>query len=317
MVRWERLARNLPALALLLAIIVATACAPAAGPAATPTAAATPSQPAPTAAGAAPTAAASGSAPTTAPALATTPVADLQSAGKTEKSTGNLALVVRKDVWDSGAIRGPQDLLGRTIYVQAGVGSGPHLVASRWLMRNGIDPRRLDWSPMNYPEVYAAMQNQGIEVGFSTEPLVTTGIERGVHQILATQEEMYPTTSRLYAVFSTGIDRVGPQVGERFMVAYLRAARAYINAFEYGVDEDAIIDILTQETPLKDAATYRKIKYSWVDPNGVVSRATLESDAQLFEDLGLINGSVDLSGVFNDKYRDFAVQYLGEYRPPR
>jgi NitT/TauT family transport system substrate-binding protein len=244
-------------------------------------------------------------------------VADLQSAGKTEKSTGNLALVARKDVWDSGAIRGPRDLFGRTIYTQAGVGSGPHLVASRWLIRAGIDPRDLDWSPMNYPEVFAAMQNQGIEVGFSTEPLVTAGLERGVHQILATQEEMYPTTSRLYLLFSSGIERLGPQVGERFLVAYLRGARDYLNAFEYGIDEDAIIEMLTKETPVKDAATYRQIKYSWVDPNGVVSRATLEADAQLFLDLGLLASPVDLSTVFADKYREFAVRYLGEYRPPR
>jgi NitT/TauT family transport system substrate-binding protein len=128
---------------------------------------------------------------------------------------------------------------------------------------------------------------------------------------------MHPTTARLYTVYSSSIDRLGPQVGERFMVAYLRAARDYINAFEYGVDEEAIIDMLTKETPVKDAATYRQIQYSWVDPNGVVSRATLEADAQLFLDLGLLATPVDLSTVFADKYRDFAVRYLGEYRPPR
>ena len=89
------------------------------------------------------------------------------------------------------------------------MGSGPHLVAARWLLRAGIDPRDLDWSPMNYPEVYAAMQNQGIEVGFSTEPLVTAGIERGIHHILATQEEMYSTTSRLYLLYSSSIERLG------------------------------------------------------------------------------------------------------------
>jgi len=244
-------------------------------------------------------------------------VADLQSAGKTEKSTGNLALVVRKDVWDAGTYRGPRDLAGREVYTQAGVGSGPHLVAARWLQRNDVDPRSVEWPPMVYPDVYAAMQNRGVEIGFSTEPLVTAGITRGVHAVLATQEEMYPTTSRLFAVLGTSVDRLGPQVGERFMVAYLRAARDYINAFEYVVDEDAIVDVLTKETPVKDAAFYRDIKYSWVDPNGVVSRATLEADAEFFRELDLLKEPVDLSQAFDEKYRQFAVQYLGEYRPPR
>jgi hypothetical protein len=26
---------------------------------------------------------------------------------------------------------------------------------------------------------------------------------------------------------------------------------------------------------------------------------------------------IDLSGVVDDRYRQFAIQYLGEYRPPR
>jgi NitT/TauT family transport system substrate-binding protein len=243
-------------------------------------------------------------------------VADLQSAGKTEKSSGNLVLAVRKAVWDAGTIRTARDLVGRSVYTIAGEGSGPHVVLARWLQRQGIDPRSVDISPMNYPEVFAAMQNGAVDVGFSTEPLVTAGLTRGVHEVLATQEEMHPTTARLYALYSSGIDRLGPQVGERVMVAYLRAARDYINAFEYGVDLDTIVDVLVAETPLKDRDTYKQIKYAWVDPNGVVQRETLEADAELFCQLDVMKEPLDLGGAFEPKYREFAVRYLGEYRPP-
>jgi len=202
------------------------------------------------------------------------------------------------------------------VYTIAGEGSGPHVVAAHWLERQGIDPRRVEFPAMNYPEVFAAMQNGAVDVGFSTEPLVTLGLTRGVHEILATQEEMYPTTARLYALYYKGIDQMGPQVGERFMVAYLRAARDYINAFEYGVDLDAIVDILVAETPLKDHDTYKQIKYAWVDPNGLVQRETLEADAELLRRLDVMKEPLDLSGAFEPKYREFAVRYLGEYRPP-
>ncbi|HEY7067354.1 MAG TPA: ABC transporter substrate-binding protein, partial [Chloroflexota bacterium] len=243
-------------------------------------------------------------------------VADLQSAGKTEKSTGNLALVVRKAVWDAGTIRTAHDLIGKQVYTIAGEGSGPHVVLARWLQRQNIDPRSVEIMPMNYPEVFAAMQNGAVDVGFSTEPLVTDGLSRGVHEVLATQEEMHPTTARLYALYSTSIERLGPQVGERFMVAYLRAARDYINAFEYGVDLDAVVDTLVAETPLKDHEKYKQIKYAWVDPNGLVQRETLEADAELFRQLDVMKEPLDLSGAFEPKYREFAVRYLGEYRPP-
>jgi NitT/TauT family transport system substrate-binding protein len=244
-------------------------------------------------------------------------VADLESAGRTERSTGNLALVVRKDLWDRGAIRGAHDLVGRTVYVQAGAGSGGYVVAARWLRRLGIPPHSIDWSPMLYPDVYAALQNGGIEVGFTTEPLVSAGVARSVHHILATQEEMHPTAARLFVTYWAGIDQLGPLVGERFMVAYLRGVRDYINAFEYGVDLDAIVDILMRETPLKDRELCRQIKYAWVDPNGQANREAIQADVELLAELGHFQTPVDLSAAFEDKYRAFAVRYLGPYQPPR
>jgi NitT/TauT family transport system substrate-binding protein len=244
-------------------------------------------------------------------------VADVQSAGRTERSIGSTGLVVRKDLWDDGTIRQPSDLVGRTIYVIVGPGSGSHGQLARWLRRNGIDPQSVDLVGMPFPDQLLAMQNRAIEVSIQTEPLLSAGIARGVHQLMATQEEMHPTTQILFVMFWTGIEQMGPMVGERFMVAYLRAARDYLNAFEYGVDQDAIIDIMTRNTVIQDPAVYRQAKYSYIDPNGVVNRATLESDTEVYRELGIYANPIDLSQAFNDRYRQFAVQYLGEYRPPQ
>jgi NitT/TauT family transport system substrate-binding protein len=244
-------------------------------------------------------------------------VADLQSGGKTPKSTGNVGIVARKDLWDAGVIREPKDLAGRSVYLQGGEGGAPWNEAVRWLMRHNVDPRSVEWPTMTFPDVLAAMTNQAIEVGFQAEPLLSAGTARGVHQLLVTQEEMYPEIQALYLAYWTGIERQGPQVGERFMVAYLRGVRDYLNAFEHGVDQDAVIQIMIENTPIKDPAIYRQIKYTWIDPNGVLNRASLESDIQLLRDFGIAQTPIDLSGMFEDRYRQFAVRYLGEYQAPR
>jgi len=243
-------------------------------------------------------------------------VADLQAAGQTERSRRSVGVVVRKDLWDAGTIREPRDLVGRTVYVITGMGSAPHVHVARWLKTNGVDPRAVEIAGLPFPEVYAAMQNRGIEVGYQTEPLLSAGERAGVHVLLAGLEDMDPAAQELYVMYWTGIDRLGPQVGERFMVALLRAARAYLNAFEYGVEQDAIIGVLVNATPIKDPAVFRTIHYPWVDPNGRVTRASIEADAALFQELGVV-GPVDLSQAFEDRYRRFAVEYLGEYRPPQ
>jgi NitT/TauT family transport system substrate-binding protein len=243
-------------------------------------------------------------------------VADLLSAGRTEKSMGGTGLVVRQDLWDQGVIRDAEDLVGRSIYLTVPA-SGQYIQTSRWLLRHNIDPRTIEWSQMGYPEILAAMQNGAIELGLQTEPLLSAGVVRGVHHLMVSQEEMDPNTEPVYVLFWTGIDRLGPQVGERFLVAMLRAVRDYVNAFEYGIDLDGVIAILTRETFIRDPAVYRQIKYGWVDPDGVTSPASLQADADLFHELGMTSTPIDLSAAFDDRYRRFAVQYLGEYRPPR
>jgi len=243
-------------------------------------------------------------------------VTDLQSAGQTEKSRGASGLVVRKDLWDNGTIRGAQDLVGRTLYTQAGPGSGQHAQAAHWLRRHGIDPSDMDWTQLQFPDLYAAMQNQGAEVGFQSEPFVTAGLTRGIHHLLVSAEEMEPNVQSTYVMYWTGIDGLGPQVGERFMVAWLRAVRDFLNAMEYGIDQDAVIAILTRETGIKDPEVHRQSKYPWRHPNGGVDADALQADADLFAELGLM-GQVDVRPRIDDRYHQFAARYLGEYQPPR
>jgi NitT/TauT family transport system substrate-binding protein len=243
-------------------------------------------------------------------------VTDLRSAGQTEKSRGSGALVVRKDLWDNGTIREAHDLIGRTLYTQAGVGSGQQAWAGHWLMRHGVDPAAMDWPQLQFPDLFAAMQNQGAEVGFQSEPFITAGLTRGVHRVLATTDEMEPGLQQAYVMYWTGIDGLEPQAGERFMVAWLRAGRDFINAMEYGTDQEAVIDVLTRETGIKDPEVHRQSKYPWHNPNGEINREALQTDADFFTQLGLMPPT-DISPAFDDRYRQFAVSYLGEYQPPQ
>jgi hypothetical protein len=154
-------------------------------------------------------------------------------------------------------------------------------------------------------------------VAVQGEPLLTAGEKAGAYVRMAGVREMHPTAHISYVMYHTSIDRLGPQVGERFMVALVRGMRDYVNAFEYGVDQQAVIDILVRETFLKDAEVYRQTGYAWVNPNATVSLESLQGDADLFYELGVASAPIDLSGVVDDRYRQFAVQYLGEYQPPR
>lgn len=244
-------------------------------------------------------------------------VAGMARSGVSEKSSGNNALVVRGDLWDSGAVRAPADLVGRTVYLIAGAGSSAHGYVVHWLRAAGVDPASVEYDRMGYADQLVAMSNRAIELGVQAQPVLGAGVERGLTRVLATQEEMSPTGQTLFMMYWGGIDRLGPRVGERIMVAYLRGVRDYMNAFEYGVDQEAIIDVLVQDTTIKDPALFRRMSWSYTDPNGLNGRASIEEDARLFHELGLLREPVDLSQAFDDRYRAAAVGLVGEYQPPR
>jgi NitT/TauT family transport system substrate-binding protein len=245
-------------------------------------------------------------------------VADYQSAGQTERSSGSIALVARKDLWDAGTIRTAGDVVGRTIHAPSGArGAGPWLDVAFWLHRHGLDPNGVELSTLPFPDQLVAMQNRGIEVGYQTEPLLSAGLARGAHEVLAPIEEMHPNAQILSLMYWAGIDRLGPMVGERFMVAYLRGARDYLNAFEYGIEQEAVIDILVKHTTLKDPAVHRQSRHHWINPNGMLNRATLEGDVAFLVQQGVLPAPVNLASAFADRYRQYAVRHLGEYQPPR
>ena len=80
-------------------------------------------------------------------------VGDLSSMGRTDRSRGGGGLVVRTDLWDSGAIREPRDLVGRQVALVAGTGErGPraHLALAAQPRSRSVE-RRLDHDELPGP----------------------------------------------------------------------------------------------------------------------------------------------------------------------
>src|SRR3546814_13524554 len=79
------------------------------------------------------------------------------------------ALVVRKDLYDSGEIKSAADLKGRTIAITAR-GQFTHLLAGKALESGGhtVDDARL--VTMSYPDMVAAFDGGSIDAAAFVEP---------------------------------------------------------------------------------------------------------------------------------------------------
>src|SRR5438067_809320 len=103
---------------------------------------------------------------------------------------GSLALthlVIRKDLWDSGAIRSTRDLKG-TRFALNGRGVIIEYTMAKILERGGLTPDDVEIPILPWPDQIPALGNRAIDVGLVGDPLGALAVSRGVGVILEERE---------------------------------------------------------------------------------------------------------------------------------
>jgi ABC-type nitrate/sulfonate/bicarbonate transport system substrate-binding protein len=218
--------------------------------------------------------------------------------------------VVRKDLYDSGAIRELSDLRGKRISPIAR-GSTVDSQVHRALALAGIAPDEVDLQYVTFPDVPAAFANRVLDAAVLVEPLITAAVEQGIAVRWKGMGDIFGPMHATFVTYSPTMITQRQEVGRRYMVAFLRGVRDYNDAFNDGKDLDEIISILTQHTNIKDPAVFKKIVVPLVDPNGQMIVETVKDLQQWFVDNGFVPTPVNVEEYFDTSYIDYAVSVLG------
>jgi NitT/TauT family transport system substrate-binding protein len=98
----------------------------------------------------------------------------------------------------------------------------------------------------------------------------------------------------------------------RFLMAYLRGARDYHDAFVTGKDRDAAIAILTRTLPVRDPDIWKVAMPQQIDLNGRVNVADIKRQAAAYKELGDITGPVpDIDKYVDHRFSEEAVKVVG------
>ncbi len=236
--------------------------------------------------------------------------------GSMRPGHGWVALVVRPDLVESGRYQSPADLRGLRVAVTPPVGATANAVAvARLLDQQGIAPSEVDFVPLPFPEMNPALANGSIDVAFQSEPLLALGIRQGIAVREVGSDEIYP--NQQIGVVSYGADFVQdqPDIARRFMVAYLRGARDFVDAFAKGRDRAEVVQSLIRHTPVKDASVYDEMVATGFNPDGYINVDSVASDQEWFLAQGKIAERVDLATAIDNQYVDYALGRLGRYQP--
>ncbi|HLH25216.1 MAG TPA: ABC transporter substrate-binding protein [Chloroflexota bacterium] len=242
------------------------------------------------------------------------PVKLVADKGLNSRGHGFNALVVRKDLIDSGRVQTLADLRGLKV-ASPSANSPMELQIESGLRAFGLDLSALDVVNMPFPDMITALANGSVDAAALIEPFVTTAVSRSVGVRFKGADELYPDQQIAGILYAPSFYQHQPEAARRWMVAYLRGVRDVVAAFDHGRDKAAIVQILSERTTVKDPALYDRMVPPGLDPDGYLNLASIAADQDWYERHGLVAERQPLADFVDYQYLDYAHQRLGRVGP--
>ena len=236
-------------------------------------------------------------------------VADYAHVGTTRDQTA--AIVVRADLYDSGALRKPADLKGRVIAAGPVRAQLPELVYRKIFAMGGLSSADVNYRYLGFPDSLAALATKNIDVAFLIEPLVTQADRRNIARVFMPLSDVIPNAELSVLQYSKEF-AADTDAATRFMVAYLQGVRDFYDATWRHKDEDATISLLIEHLSLKDRSLWGVMRRN-ADLNGRINVASIKDQAAFYKEQGTITGAVPDIGKFIDmRFAEAAVKIIGK-----
>lgn len=242
------------------------------------------------------------------------PIKVVADKGRISPGNGYMAMVVRRDLADSGTLRTPTDLRGRRIAVNlANLGSIGDVLMEKLLAQGGVGLGEVELIDLSYPDMNTAFGSRSIDVAMHLEPLITAAVGRGLAARWLSLDALSPDHQISTLLYSPPF--ASTDTARRFMVAYVRGLRDYNDAFRFGRDRAAVVELLTRYTTVKDPATFDQMAMAGLHPDGRVNQASVAGDLDFYVRNGYVQQRLDVADLIDDRFVDYAVERLGPYRP--
>jgi NitT/TauT family transport system substrate-binding protein len=226
-----------------------------------------------------------------------------------DASAGGVAF--RKDLYDSGALRGPADLRGRKIGLSAS-GSAADIALDRYLHEGGLDIGEMDLTYMGFPDLIPAFANKAIDAAYWQEPFTTIALDRGLIVRGPIGYDVYPNQQIAVVLFRDKLldDR---DLAVRYLRAYVRGVRDYVKAMQ---DRDPtmfnqVVPLLIEHTTVKERALYEKAIPSGLKPDPIPNVQSIVDDQEWYLSHGYQQERINIQELIDLSLVQEAIRQLG------
>ena len=241
-------------------------------------------------------------------------VADKASASSVEYSP--LMLLVRQALIDNGSVKTVADLKGRK-FGNISPGGGGESLVNELMKQAGLGFADVESVYLPPPQLAVAFENGAIDATLMTEPFSTILLKKRVAKLWAPCGEVYPGMQVAAIYYGKSFLENRP-VGQRFMNAYVRASRIYVDSLGGGKFKgelgQRIVEILAKYTAQKDIQLILDATPHGLNPDGAVLMPAIRKDYAFFKSRGLIEVDMAPEAVIDNSFVEASLKQLGPYK---
>jgi NitT/TauT family transport system substrate-binding protein len=228
------------------------------------------------------------------------------------------SIVVRSALIEGGKFKSFADLKGLKFAIPAPASVGEQSILNEALRLGGLGWNDCERAFLGINEQVAAFRNGGLDASITSEPLISIMAKQGLTQRFATVGSFYPNQQAAVVCYGAQFATKRPDVGQRFMKAYLQGVRDYNDALANGriagPNADEVVDCIARYSVTKDRDLIKSVIPAALHPDGELNVDGLSRDLAFVKSLGLVKGNLSVADVVDMSFAKAAVAELGPYR---
>jgi NitT/TauT family transport system substrate-binding protein len=223
-------------------------------------------------------------------------------------------LMVRDDL--AAAITAPKDLKGRAIGL-TGIGSILDYEVAMVLAAGGLQWSDVEIKDVGFPEMAIAFQNKAIDAGILVSPYIEVAEGEGARRWV--DPEIYIKRPLEVSGLMANTEWAGQNEDllDRFMVAFIKGVRCYLEAAALGPNRGELIDALVERTPIKDRKVYETMVWPGINPDARVLRDSVLALQDFFIAQGHLPERLPIGRLVDERYVEAALAQIGPAASPK
>ena len=216
----------------------------------------------------------------------------------------SIALMVRRDLYDSGELDTTAEMKGRKVAISS-TGTIMEFSLDRILKTAGLTVDDVEMVKMTPQDTYAAFENRAVAAAILGTPHNHQIEALGYAATLDSLNNLMPDFQQSFIVFGPSLLDDNPELGRKFMVAYLQGVRQYNQG-----KTKRNLEIIEKHLGM-DEETLSQICLSPVYPDArIIIEDILTFQDWLYEE-GLVDKKVTAEQLIDTRFVDYANEVLG------